>query len=323
MKHSLNEEIIATIRNSLPANENIVSFLADLFFWSKEAIYRRLRCEIAFTFEDIVRIATKLDFSLDNIVRLNQQHRVLFDMHLPQSSTPVELYCEKRELLTNISKQISVSKVSDSVFALNYVPYSFILFRKTLTKFDYYKWIHQMHMISPDVPMSKVVVPLQVTQMRETWINQDRNNSSVTYILDNNVFLAIIREIDYFYRRGLIDNNELELMQEELLDMIGELVYVSSNLKSYSGSSAQMYISPIDIATNHFYIRFDDSICAYVQVHGIDILQSYYPEACKSQKDWLEFHKRYSTLITKCNEVERFEYFNKQSDYVKNWWIPV
>lgn len=318
IKKSYNEEIVATIRNSLPANEKIASFLSDLFFWSKEAIYRRLRGEIAFTCEEIIIMAAKLDFSIDNIVRFSQSERVIFDLSFQQSDNATDLYCEKRGQLIAISQEIYKSAGSESLFAINYIPFSFSMYFEMLSKFDYYKWKHQINSFKPDTKMCDIIVPQKIREMRDVWIKQERSNSTVSYILDNNVFLSLIRDVDYFYKRKLINEDELEAIKQDLLYLVDILIDLAQTGTAVTGAKVLLYLSPIDIISNHFYIEYDDSVCCYVQIYGIDVLTSYYPDAFQAQKEWIENYKKYSILITQSAEMERFCYFEKQREHILN-----
>lgn len=312
MKKTLNEEIVATIRNSLPANETIVSFLSDLFFWNKEAIYRRLRCEIAFSYEDLVLIAEKLNFSIDNIIRLNRSEQVLYDLSLQKATTPLDLYCEKREHLNLLSEKVCEFEGSNSLLAVNYIPFSFLIHYPMLTKFDYYKWMHQTYKITPDVSLSQIELPQQIIDIRKRWMEQDRSKSAITYIMDRNMFSSFIRDVEYFYQRNLISTQELEEFRADLISMVDNLLLYCNEGVSDTSAKMKVYISPIDITTNHTYLEYADTRCCYIMTYGIDILLSYYPEACETHKSWIERHRRHSTLITQCNEMERFEYFKTQ-----------
>lgn len=318
MKKTLNEEIVATVRNSLPDNESIVSFLSGLFGWNKEAIYRRLRCEIAFTYQDMVIMAGKLNFSIDNIIRANQSRHVVFDLCMLNDVESTDLYCKKRSRLTNLSYEISQAQSSESLFAVNYLPYSLVIFHQTLSKFEYFKWMHQTQSLPPDVNMSGVTMPSKLVDMRSGWLQQDRRNSEVVYILDSNVFLSVITEITYFYKRSLINNEEIDSLKSDLLLLIDQMVAICKSGVAHTGARVQLYLTPLNVSTNHFYIKYDDSVWCYVEVYGIDILQSFYPEACATQRLWIERQQRYATLVTGCNEKQMFEYFDQQRIYVNN-----
>ena len=57
---------------------NIVEDLSETLYLSKDAIYRRLRGETSFTFEEACTIANKLGLSLDAIAKANTQEQIAF-----------------------------------------------------------------------------------------------------------------------------------------------------------------------------------------------------------------------------------------------------
>lgn len=50
MKNAVVNELISTMREVTPKEGNLANVLMDILCMSKEAIYRRLRGEVAFTF---------------------------------------------------------------------------------------------------------------------------------------------------------------------------------------------------------------------------------------------------------------------------------
>ena len=60
----------------------------------KEAIYRRLRGEVAFTFEEVSLISQHLGISLDKIVGRRMLNDTMFDLNLLHTGDPIESYYE-------------------------------------------------------------------------------------------------------------------------------------------------------------------------------------------------------------------------------------
>lgn len=316
MKNKLNEEIVSAIRSYLPPNENIVSFLTNLFFWGKESTYRRLRCEIPFTYEEITMIASKLDFSIDNIISLRNKDRVFFDYRLYEVGNAEDLYFEKMQQLTQFFVDVCKSDRSKNMFAGNYIPYSFSIYFPLLTKFNYYKWVHQTQDMAPDLKMSDMELPQKIKNYREAWIKDDRSSVEVDYIFDNNVFSSVIRDIHHFYKRGLINETEVGLLREELHILVNGMEQLAKNGVTVTGAKANIYLCPMDIPSTHSHFEYDNNVSCHIQIHGIDVLQTYSPEACLAQKEWIELLKRYSLLISGSGEMQRFRYFNEQRIHI-------
>ena len=61
-KELLYDNLLNAIKEEFPQKTNLVNALVDLLCIEKEAVYRRLRGEVAFTFAEIVTIAMHLEY---------------------------------------------------------------------------------------------------------------------------------------------------------------------------------------------------------------------------------------------------------------------
>lgn len=67
-KDLLYDNLLNAVREKIPQRTVLVNTLVDLLCIEKEAVYRRLRGEVAFTFAEIVTIANEFGISLDNLI---------------------------------------------------------------------------------------------------------------------------------------------------------------------------------------------------------------------------------------------------------------
>lgn len=92
MKNYIVNELIAAMKERIPRGINLANYLTDALCMGKEAVYRRLRGEVAFTFDEIAMISCKLGISIDQIIGNHQSNRVTFDLNLLHSPDPLESY---------------------------------------------------------------------------------------------------------------------------------------------------------------------------------------------------------------------------------------
>ena len=59
MKNYIVNELIAAMKERIPRGINLANYLTDALCMGKEAVYRRLRGEVAFTFDEIAMISCK------------------------------------------------------------------------------------------------------------------------------------------------------------------------------------------------------------------------------------------------------------------------
>ena len=94
MKDSIVNELITAMKDRLPPGQNLANFLTDTLCIGREAVYRRLRGEVAFTIDEVAQISYKLGISIDQIIGNHLHNRVTFDMNLLRSANAIESYYE-------------------------------------------------------------------------------------------------------------------------------------------------------------------------------------------------------------------------------------
>ena len=94
MKDSIVNELITAMKDRLPPGQNLANFLTDTLCIGREAVYRRLRGEVAFTIDEVAQNSYKVGISIDQIIGNHLHNRVAFDMKLLRSANAIESYDE-------------------------------------------------------------------------------------------------------------------------------------------------------------------------------------------------------------------------------------
>ncbi len=317
MKKSFNNAVLSTIKKHMPDGEQIVPFLGNLLFLGKEAIYRRLRGDVVFTFDEVATISSKLGFSIDRIAGLKHSERAFFETNLYRTLASEDAYYNILQDYVEAFFTLNKSKVVVGHFVNNHLPYVFSIFLDTLSKFRYYKWMHQSNGFDSSCPMSEIVVPSKILDLQKIWMDEaSQKKVHSTYIFDNNLFLTICRDVDYFHKNKLVNDVEVQYLQGELLSLVDFFEEVARTGEGPSGAPLLLYLTPFDLATNYMHFDFDNNSSCQVHLHSINHLQSFDPHVCDMQKNWINQLKRYSILITQSSEMQRLAYFNKQREYI-------
>ena len=61
-KNYIVKELINEMKERIPPGHNLANYLTDTLYMGKEAVYRRLRGEVAFTFDEIAVISHNLGY---------------------------------------------------------------------------------------------------------------------------------------------------------------------------------------------------------------------------------------------------------------------
>ena len=198
MKDALNNGLIKAMREHLPEETNLANYIMDVISIGKEAVYRRLRGEVPFTFFEVSLLSQSLGISLDQIVGTNRSEGAVFNLNVSNTMSQMDNY---HDILKRYQKQFAFLKDDPkSVLstACNIVPFTLYSPFERLTKFRLCRWMHQNNGMKITASMSDIVVPEKVLESQRRLMQEVRQVPSSYTILDSNIFQSLVREIKYF-----------------------------------------------------------------------------------------------------------------------------
>lgn len=316
MKDALNNGLIKAMREHLPEDTNLANYIMDVISIGKEAVYRRLRGEVPFTFYEVSLLSQSLGISLDQIVGTNRSEGAVFNLNVSDGTNYIDNYHEiiKRYLkLFTFIKEDPKSVISS---ACNIIPYTFYSPFERLTKFRLCRWLHQNNGMKMTGSMSDLIVPEKVIESQKRLMLEIRQMPETYTILDNNLFQSFVREVKYFAGLNMLSEDDIDVMKNELHLLLDEMEQIASKGEFSNGKKSYLYLSNINFeATYSFIEKGSFQLCMY-RLYAINYMDSQHPEICRAQKEWIQSLKRYSTLISQSGEIQRMIYFTKQRECV-------
>jgi len=318
MKRRQNELLAEKILECIPENIKPIEYLTELLNIGKESAYRRMRSEIPFTFEEITRLALELDFSVDEIIGRNKEERIFLDLQANSASNHEESFYAMIQEYHKYIEMIANAQEKEIYAAFNRLSLSFLMNYDNLFKLYYYNWKHQTYNISINDPFSETVIPAKINAIRQQFRVIRPNIYNVHYIIDRDIFQNIAREIQYYYNRKLITDEEIALLKEELGQVLKNMETIMQTGCNEYGSSASYYLSLLDIETNTNCATFDGNIASLYWMQPVNSICIVNQDICNLQKRWIESIKKYSILVTLSNEILQAEFINKQVHYLNS-----
>jgi hypothetical protein len=308
--------LLTEVRKKIPKNPQLVKMLADILFIEKEAIYRRLRGEVPFTFNEIVVIAKRLNISLDNIIGIDVKKSTPFQLRLPNFISPKEKDVYMLDSYIDFLQSVGEKKDSEIGLATNVLPQDIFSGYEYLTKFNVFNW--QYHYKNDNMLCFKELTLSDViSQFFKRQYIESKTNKLTYYIFDNHIFSHFVNNVKYFHAIRLIEKEDVLKIKEELfqvLDYLEEMT-IKGRFKE-TGNKVYLYISGIDIITNYSYIIADDIIRSLIKTFILTSITSADEETFERMKNWIHSLIKVSTLITGTGEKERIMYFEKQREVV-------
>ena len=318
MKANIQDIVVKKIRECIPEGTNLTNYLSDLLNIGRESVYRRIRGEINFTFEEIVILSQNLSFSIDNLIGVKKHTNALFNIHMLQKMDYYDIYVSKMLEYGRLFRETSEQMPTKARISVNTLPYFFHINYEALSKLRIYKWLYQNQKIKPGDKYSEYLLPKKVLDAHKTFFHDLQTISHITMIMDNDVFWSVTKDIEYFWKRNLLSDEDLVVLKKELHKIVDALENMATEGVCRNEVKVEMYVSAVDLEASYMHYEYGEGQFAQVRIFSISAIDSFDSGICKIQKEWMESQKRYCVLISESGEMQRFEYMNKQREYIDN-----
>jgi DNA-binding phage protein len=308
----LNTDFIEAVRGSLPPKTHLSHVLMDVLNIGKEAIYRRLRSEVPFTFAEVATISKALGISLDHLSAVNVDNMALFNLHIMKYADPFETYYHSMKDLLQNYNAVKNDPGVEWYTASNTIPDAFYMDHEYLSKFLLYKWMYQQENVSNVKYFADMEVPFKIREMQGQYVEITQSLASATFIWDKMMFLSLVNDLRYFYDIKVITEQEKKILKEELLAMIDQLELLAARGEHRSGKKVNFYVSNINFEATYSYLSTKTFKFSSIRLYSINAISTTDWNLFDYQKDWIQSLRKYSTLISVSGEMQRVQFLEKQ-----------
>lgn len=315
----LYDNFLDALSEKFPQRSKLTNALTELLFIEKEAIYRRLRKEVPFTFYEIATIAREWDLSIDNIIGLTPSKSRPFQLKLTEHLHPTETDFMMMQHYVDVLKFTGEDPTSKMVDASNILPQSLHMNFEQLAKFYMFKWGYQYGDSSKIIPFQDIVICDRLRQLETDHATLVKNINSVSYLWDNMIFKYFVNDIRYFSSIYMITPEDTELIKQDLLAFIDYTEKLAKDgVFSETGNRVQIYISHINFDTNYSYICTDTFKLSMIKTFIMNAAASMDEKAFDQTKRWIGALKKSSVLISESGERQRIEFFEEQRKLISS-----
>ena len=307
---------VETILARYPKKTQLVQELVDLLCIEREAVYRRLRKDVAFTIQEAVTIALAWNISLDEITNISSGN-VSFAMKAINYVDPSEKEMNEIQKRVRRLEHLRTVPNSEAMDICNKSPRSLTAGFPILYQLDIFRWAYQYGNLEENPTFSEITLSDQFLQEMADYHYLIKYVSNMSYLFDYMVFDYLVRDIQYFHSIFLISDEEAELIKKELHALLDYLSEVAN--KGYfpeTKNKVNIYISKINISTNYSYIYTEKLKLCRIHVFDKFDIFSFDTEMVDNFRTWMQQKKRTSIQISEVDERSRIEFFMKQRQLV-------
>jgi len=312
-----NQEFISTVQSKIPHRATLVNTITDILAIDKDAVYRRLRGEVSFTFSEMANIAKTMGISLDKIAGVEniQSKPAQINIYDPLNPTPADY--NMFSSYVNLLKSIKDEHGTKIMEASNLLPHYLYLDYEYLTRYQVFRW-NQVKKHGNSLPYHEIIIPERLRILQKEACEYARHVSSTLYVWDSLIFQRMVTNIQYFAKIRLIKEEDVALIKNDLLLFLANIENMSIKGKHEdTGNNVSIFLSDIATSSNYSCLKSKNIKLTLFRTFILNATISYDPEVFNETSAWISSFQRMSTLISVSGERIRTMFFNTQRDIVQ------
>lgn len=314
---TLYDGFLSELRKRIPRGAELTSTLVDMLYIEREAVYRRLRGEVPFTFIEVMTVSKELGISLDNLVQTDTGKSRPCQLKLVEYANPIESDYKMMRDFINMLNIVKDGADWEAGQSTNILPRSFAYYYSNITRFYLFKWMYQYSHIDALKPFREVVISPQLAEVQQDYLRATRQLKSSYYIFDHLVFHYLVTDIKFFASINMITSEEVQVLKEELMRLLVDMEYFAAKGRfSDTGNEIFIYLSNINLDTNYCYIGTRNFRMSMLKAFTLNVVTSRDVHTYERLRSWLQSLKRSSTLITVSGEKQRVMFFEEQREVI-------
>ncbi len=309
------ENFIEAIKSIIPERGKLANVLSDILFLEREAVYRRLRGEVPFTFAETVKISKELDISLDNITGNTSSKTRPFQMRLIDFDNLTETDYLMQEHYASMLEVAKNDPNAETGTASNIIPINLYMPYEYIHRFYQLKWTYQLG--SQQKKFSEIHMPERLRRMNKMSIENIQQIPTTYYIWNDYIITSLINDINYFVNIKYITEDEVKLLKEDIFRFMDDFEQMAIKGEYKTGKKVHIFISSLNFETSYSYIETKNYYHTVIRSFTLNDTTSLDKKVFNKIKKWMHSLIRTSTLISGSNEVQRILFFEQQREIIE------
>lgn len=317
------------LKQKISDNHTLVDIITDVLDVSLDSAYRRMRCDTALSFDEVVKLANEYRVSLASIAGHSDNSAVF---HRQPFITNIDQYRDYMKSSLEQLKFVQAQRSHMMYYQAKDIPVFYLFALPKLAAFKIYVWLKSVYGIDKidGQNYSLSMIPQDILDIAyEQYEVFSRINT--TEIWGETTIKSVINQIEYYYEAGFFSSKEEALgICDEFKEMM-KIIYKQAlngqklhavNREEFSGATYSMYFHEILLMDNHIMMEYgDNNIMYFIPYAGINYLSTTDPELTTDVNEYLSGQIKKAASIDNLSEKERNRFFiriKNQIDVVRD-----
>jgi hypothetical protein len=309
---------MSLLQNKIPHKATLVNSITDILAIDKDAVYRRLRGDVNFSFTEMSIIARTMGISLDTIVGTENPQIKSAQINISKQVHSTETDYKMFEEHVGLLKFIKDEPDTKIIEAGNIFPHYLFQDYEYLTRFYLFKW-NQASGYGDACPFHEITIPERLRVFQKEVCFYARHVKSTVYVLDHLILHRLVTNIKYFLKVRLIREEDVSLIKKDLIaftDFVEELAIKGKHEET--GNRVSIYISDTDCDTNYSCLESKNIRLTLFRTFILNAIVSLDVEVYNEVSSWIRSLQRTSTLISVSGEKIRVSFFDMQRKLIES-----
>ena len=300
------------LQRKIPQRTALVNTITDILAIDKDAVYRRLRGDVNFSFIEMALLAKNLGISIDGIVGIETGQSKPTLVNITRHHNPTQVDYRMFNDYINYLKHIKDDPETILLASGNKLPHYFFYDYEYITRFYTLIWSHASS-LGTIVPYHEIIIPEQMRTLQQECCYYSRQIKSAHYVWDRTIFQRIVENIKFFTRIRLIKAEDVALLKNDLTTLLNQIENTAiTGMHEDTGNQVFIYISDIYIETNYSSIKTQNTMLSQFNAFLLAAISAFDEAVYTEISSWMLALQRWSTLISVSGEKMRTEFFNTQ-----------
>jgi hypothetical protein len=303
---------ISALQYRISHRATLANTIADILAIDKDAVYRRLRGEVTFSFIEMAAIAKNLGISLDSIVGIESSQSKPSQVIMTKHVNPTEHDYRMFKDFVNLLKFIKDEPNTKLMESGNVFPFYLFFDFDYFSRFYIFYW-NRAGSFGKPLPFHEIIIPEQYRVLQKKCSLYARHIKSTIYVWEHTIFQRLVENIKFFARIRVIKEEDISLLKNELSEFLNHVEKLAVKGKHEdTGNEVFIYISDLSIETNYNCIKSKNSQTSLFRAFLLNANAALDEEVFDEVNAWISYHQRMSTLISVSGEKFRADFFEKQ-----------
>jgi hypothetical protein len=313
----LHHSFIREIRKKITQSSKLTNILVDLLSIEKEAVYRRLRGEVTFTFHEIAIISKELNISLDRLTGVESSEST-FNLKFFDLLEPTSFDYKIIEDTLRVLKLAGEDPFSELVEAANIMPLALAWKYDCIAKLHYFKWEYfHNHLNRQPKLFDDMMIPERLKELEKKYYHEYQNIGQTHFLWDHLIFQYLLNDILYFRQINLLSEENVKLLKIELMHLLDFIEEICTTGMFPTGNKVHICITDVNVSTNYGYVKIKNAQLSIIRMFTLNAIVSTDKRTYEQLRNSIQSIKKASTMISVSGEFGRSQFFEQQRELVR------